>query len=463
MRRLPVGALLAALWISGPAAAQAPAKDELFGQIDGIVAQLADISGLHPLARVRSAHLSRDQMKQFLEQRIRESVKPQEIQAEEAVLKKFGFAPPEFDLKKTTVDLLAEQAAAFYDFHKKKLFVIDTQDGLDERTALVHELAHALADQHFHLAKFVGGASQNDDSALARLAVMEGQATWLMSEYVARQSGRSLKDSPELVKAMSDMNGASSGQFPVFDKSPRYLQETLLFPYSQGMLFQQAVVEKLGKAAFSEVFRRPPETTQEILHPALYLDRKEHGKRVRPALPAFQAQRHYRGFTDGEMGELDNSILLRQYAGDKQAAAIAPEWRGGYFRLFEPKHHQPDWRQMVLVYASEWSSPTQARAYFEVYQKVLAGKWKTFEVTSHSADAVAGRGDDGYFLLRLDGARVTSLEGLPEAELPHSPLSARTGSIEAARRAGTYAAPSATAVSTTTAAAISHGSLGFTP
>src|SRR5208283_3861843 len=109
---------------------------------------------------------------------------------------------------------LTEQAAAFYDFHKKKLFVIDSRNGLDERSALVHELAHALADQHFHLARFMGHGSQNDDSALARLAVMEGQATWLMSEYLARRTGRSLKNSPELVKAMSDMNGASSGQFP---------------------------------------------------------------------------------------------------------------------------------------------------------------------------------------------------------------------------------------------------------
>ncbi len=417
MRRLlawPLAAaLLAALWISLPAAAQAPVKGDLFGQIDAIVSELGDISGLQPRGKIRYDQISREDMKDFLERRIREEVKPREIEAEEAVLKKLGFASPDFDLKKTTIDLLTEQAAAFYDFHKKKLFVVDSSDGLAERSALVHELAHALADQHFHLAKFIGRASQNDDSALARMAVMEGQATWLMSEYLARKSGRSLETSPELVKLMSDMNGASSGQFPVFDRAPRYLQETLLFPYTQGMLFQQAVVVKMGKAAFAEVFRRPPETTQEILHPERYF---EHPKRVRLPLPAFPSERNYRGFTDGELGELDNSILLRQYADDGEAAAVAPEWRGGTFRLFERKHQPADWRKMVLAYVSEWSGPAQARRYFEVYQKVLAGKWKTFEVTSHSADAVAGRGDDGYFLLRLDGARVTSLEGLPEPE-----------------------------------------------
>jgi hypothetical protein len=414
MRRPLAWALLAALWIAAPAAAQAPAKDELFGEIDGIVSELAEISGLEVRAKIRYARITRDHLKEFLEQRIREAVRPEEIEAQEAVLKKFGFAPPDFDLKKATIDLLTEQAAAFYDFHKKKLFVIDPRAGLDERSALVHELAHALADQHFHLEKFIGHGSQNDDGALARLAVMEGQATWLMSEYVARQSGMSLKDSPGLVTALSKASEAPSpGQFPVFDRVPLYLQETLLFPYAQGLLFQQALVKKMDKAAFSEVFRRPPESTQQVLHPEKYL---EHATPVRPPLPAFSSERDYRGFTGGEMGELDHSILLRQFGGEKEAAAVAPEWRGGYFRLFERKHSPRDWRRMVLAYASEWSGPAQARQYFELYQKVLAAKWKTFDVTSRSADALAGRGDDGYFLLRLDGARVTSLEGLPVAQ-----------------------------------------------
>ena len=59
-----------------------------------------------------------------------------------------------------------------------------------------------------------------------------------------------------LVKMMSRANEVSTGQFPVYDKAPLYLRETLLFPYTQGMLFQHAVVEKLDKAAFTEVFRQ---------------------------------------------------------------------------------------------------------------------------------------------------------------------------------------------------------------
>ena len=382
--------------------------DTTRAEINEIMEDLARISGLQPLGPVQYDRIPRDQVKAFLEERVQETVKPDEILAEEAALKKFGFVPQDFDLKKTTLDLMSEQAAAFYDFRKKKLFMIEAGPDVAEHSALVHELAHALADQHFHLEKFIEHANKNDDSSLARLAVMEGQATWLMSEYLTRQTGQSLKDSPVLVKLMSQAE-VSEGRFPVFDRAPLYLRETLLFPYTQGMLFQHAVVEKLGLAAFAEVFRRPPTTTQQILHPERYFDNT---KAVRPALPVIEGQHSYRNFTEGELGELDHAILLRQYVGEKEAARIAPEWRGGFFRLLQNKAS----RRMVLAYASEWSGPDQAQKFFALYRKILAGKWKTFEVESQSEVALAGRGDDGYFLLRVEGARITSLEGLESPE-----------------------------------------------
>jgi hypothetical protein len=48
--------------------------------------------------------------------------------------------PAEFDLKKTTIDLLTEQAAAFYDYRKKKLFVLSSLPSMMEQALLVlHE------------------------------------------------------------------------------------------------------------------------------------------------------------------------------------------------------------------------------------------------------------------------------------------------------------------------------------
>jgi hypothetical protein len=366
---------------------------------------LSELSGQKPLRAIEHDLIDKARVKEFLEQRLKEVVKPEELRAEELTLKKFGFVPKDFDLKKTTIELLTEQAAAFYDFRKKRLFVLDWAPSSLQQIALVHELAHALADQHFDLEKFIDADNQSDDSGTARMAVMEGQATWLMSEYLARRSGQSLKTSPAIVQLMSRSAEMSAGQFPVFEAAPLYMRESLVFPYSQGMLFQHAVIEKQGQAAFAEVFRRPPLTTQQILHPEKYFS---YVKPSEPALPALASERGYKELTDGTIGELDHAILLRQYAGEKEARELSPRWIGGKYRLLE---HESD-RRTILLYVSEWENAAAARRYFRLYRKVLEGKWEKIEINSQNESSLSGKGDDGHFLLRLDGSRVSSLEGM---------------------------------------------------
>ena len=98
---------------------------------------------------------------------------------------------------------------------------------------LAHELSHALADQNYNLARFIRQGRKSDDGASARLAVMEGQATWLMSEFLARKTGQSLKDSPALVAMMSSLSENGAGQYPVFESAPLYERVTLDFPVYQ--------------------------------------------------------------------------------------------------------------------------------------------------------------------------------------------------------------------------------------
>jgi hypothetical protein len=206
----------------------------VFEEIDSILNELSEITGFRKIKPVRTATMSRLELKGFLEKRIQEVVDPKEIRAEEIALKKFGFIPEDFDLKSSTIDLMTEQAAAFYDYREKKLYLLEGGSKEMQQPALVHELAHALADQHFNLEKFVN-PRRSDDSVLARMAVVEGQATWLMSEFVARKLGQSLRESPAIVEMMSRAAEGMSAQFPVLNQVPLYLRETLLFPYGKGM------------------------------------------------------------------------------------------------------------------------------------------------------------------------------------------------------------------------------------
>ena len=385
---------------------------EVFDQVGEIMQELHEITGFKIRHKVPAEIISRDKVKDFLEKRMQETTTPEEIRVEELTLKKFGLVPQDFDLAKNTVDLLTEQAAAFYDFHKKCLFITDWTPSATREPALVHELGHALADQNVNLDKFIKQGSKSDDGSLARMAVMEGQATWLMAEYLARKAGQSLADSPALLESM--VGGVESGasQYPVFESEPLYLRETLVFPYSQGLLFQNAVYLKMKQAAFEEVFRRPPVSTQQILHPDAYFAAREP---AHPALPELADTHGYKRIADGNMGELDHSILLRQYCGEAESKELAPQWRGGAYALLE--RHSP--ARVVLLYAAEWASAASAGKYFRLYGQVLAKKWKHLAIESESDTAFSGQGDDGYFRVQLSGAIVTSIEG---AENPVNPM-----------------------------------------
>jgi len=400
--------LALALLLAAGAAAQSGVDtgqaQEIFNEIGDIMHDLHDITGFKIKHRVPAEMITRDKVKDFLEKRMKEAASPEEIRTEELTLKKFGLVPQDFDLAKNTVDLLTEQAAAFYDFHKKDLCITDWTPSATREPALVHELAHALADQNVNLDKFIKQGRKSDDGAMARLAVMEGQASWLMAEYLARKAGQSLADSPTMLDAMAQGVEAAAGQFPVFESEPLYLRETLVFPYSQGMLFQNAVYQKMKQQSFEEVFRNAPVSTQQILHPEKYFSGVTP---TSPALPQLPDAHGYKRIADGTVGELDHSILLEQYCGKEESKAVAPHWRGGAYALME--HHSPE--RVVLLYAVEWDDAAAAARYFHAYRQVLEKKWKHLRVDTESDTVLAGSGDDGQFRLALDGTVVTSVEG----------------------------------------------------
>jgi hypothetical protein len=397
---------LGLLWAAWIGAQPATVDRNLCSEVPEIAQSLTQITGMKLHHPVPCAFITKEKINEFLKKRVRDGEDPEDLRAEELVLKKFGFVPPDFDLAGSTVDLLTEQAAAFYDYNRKKLFITETTSSESQDMVLAHELAHALADQNFHLARYIRQGRKSDDGSTARMAVMEGQATWLMSEYLARRSGRSLRDSPESVALMSGDNETGGGQYPIFENAPLYLRQTLVFPYTKGMLFQDALLRRDGQDAFAEVFRRAPVSTQQILHPEMYFAKVEPAN---PELPRPHLPARFKGLVGGSLGELEHTILIEQFAGKDTARELGPHWRGCNFELREDRKT----RRTVLLYAVEWDTPENAQRYFAVYRQVLQKKWKRFEMASETADSATGSGDDGGFELRRTGATVTSVEGLP--------------------------------------------------
>ncbi|GAB4374221.1 MAG: hypothetical protein OHK0021_16170 [Bryobacter sp.] len=392
-RTLSVGFLF---WLTLPVppAAELPLAE----QVKSLLAETSRIMGLAVKRPVPAAYMSKAELQRYLAAKMKKEVDPRATQTEEQVIKMLGLAPADFQLRESTLDLMSEQAAAFYDFKLRKLFVIQPVSPEMTTELLIHELGHALQDQHFNLRRFLGKKDLDDDAALARMAVMEGQAMWLMAKQANRVPAESV-----LSEAGQDN---SQDNYPVLGNAPLYLRASLLFPYEAGLRFQSAVCEKHADC-LSRVFLNPPRSTAHILHPDLYFAATEPESVPLPPLPAGGWQER----TNGVLGEFDFYLILRTH--NLPTHALRKAWVGASYRLAQHKKSQ----HFLLQHTSRWKDAAAAQAWFTGYRQVLAAKWKVFEVEEATETATAsrlvGRGDSGRFRMERQGREVVVLEGLP--------------------------------------------------
>ena len=181
-----------------------------------------------------------------------------------------------------------------------------------------------------------------------------------------------------------------------------------MFPYTKGLLFQDAAYKKHGRQSFTDVFEHAPTSTAQILHPEVY---EKGTKPVDVELAGIRQPKKYHALAEGSVGEFDHHILLSQFVDERTADEVAPLWRGGTFRLYETHHETKAGRQPLLNYASMWDSEETAARFLKLYRKILEHKWTKLAVAIESDSEIAGTGDYGPFRVWRKGAVVYSLEG----------------------------------------------------
>lgn len=397
----------ALLWSVVPAWPQElPSSDPLkvFARIDEMIADVEKVMGLKALTPIPRSLLTREEINELVSSRMEEEDSTEGLVNEELFLQLFGFTAKKFDLAQGIVNTLTEQATALYDYRTKQLYLSTWTPEDMQEFALVHEIAHAIADQHFDLGNYVG-KSKSADSDLARSAVIEGQASWVMTEWVMQQSGHSLRDNSQLAAAAAGASRYEATEYPIFASQPLYLREAMLFPYAQGMIFQQRVIERFGDGGFQEVFRVPPLSTQHILDSNAYFTKRLPSRIKLPSVKL----KGFKRVSRGDVGQFDHSVLLRQHDNEADAERISRLWRGGRYEVWTNSQSG----HAVLRYASDWEDAVAAKAYFDAYRRILESKWEHMEVDGRSRNRIEGIGDNGRFIVTLEGTLVTSIEGLP--------------------------------------------------
>jgi hypothetical protein len=145
------------------------------------------------------------------------------------------------------------------------------------------------------------------------------------------------------------------------------VRESLLFPYVEGTLFVLDVRRSIPWSDFAKVYSRPPRSTEEILHPEVYLRGERYIPRAYwPAVPASLAARGFAPRFENTLGEWTLRLLLVESAGDSAAAACAAGWSADRARLLAG----PDGAEILLV-STLWDTLADADEFFAAVSAML--------------------------------------------------------------------------------------------
>jgi hypothetical protein len=320
---------LVLLLVFGFVTAAAAAPDDrsaLMAAADDLLRQVSALRGLKVKSQVARGVLSREEIGQKLRARLDKEYTPREVEAEARVLRRLGLLPAAVDYGKLLLDLLMDQVAGFYDPSARRLYIADWLPMEMQRPALAHELAHALQDQHFDLASYMKPIHDDGDRQLARAALVEGEGTALMLEYQAQSMRLPLDQLPDLISSLGDsMLKGATGQSAVFDQAPTFLRETLMFPYFEGLRFVMALRRGKTWKRIDEVWKSPPESTEQVLHPDRYLSKDAPIKVTAKTITALSPRKEIRSDV---LGELVLRIFFRSRLGEPEADAAAAGWGG---------------------------------------------------------------------------------------------------------------------------------------
>lgn len=186
---------------------------------------------------------------------------PQERRdADNVTLRALGLLDEDQDVAELQLQLLSDQVIGFYDDTERRMVVVsDTGADATARITYAHEYTHALQDGAFGLDSLETDAIGQDDRNLARISLVEGDASLTMVLWAIANDPAGLGE-------------VASGPVPDMSGIPPWMVAQLSFPYEAGANFVAELYQNGGFDAVDAAFEDPPSSTEQILHFDKYLD-----------------------------------------------------------------------------------------------------------------------------------------------------------------------------------------------
>jgi hypothetical protein len=349
---LLLGAAAIALENGGEEPAAAPLRP---ASVERIVAAVERERGLEFERVPRPAVVTPEQARREGLESLDQDYPPARRRADEQMLELLGLVPKGTDLKEAYESTLTDLVAGYYDPRKDRLRIVSgaqTENRVLYEMVLAHELTHVLEDQAFEFD--LDALAAGGDRALAHTALIEGTASALMYRYV-----------DERFEAEELLAGVAASAFQDTGDLPPFLTAQVVFPYTAGEVFVSRLLTVGGgwRLVDAAMRFRPPQSTEQILHPAKYL-KLEQPRRVSLREPVRALGEGWRPLARSTFGEWQTQKLLAR-AGGTGSSAAAAGWGGDSYALLGRGDDQ------ALVMRWVWDTPRDEAEFAAALQALV--------------------------------------------------------------------------------------------
>ena len=379
--------------------------------LDTIGDRVSLLRGLPTVSAVHRNFQTRDQFVEENRQADEETVQETGLLKDLCVL--LDLCSESDDLVQLLTALTGRGVLGFYETGENSLTVVTDQDDLDPLAWLTyaHEYTHALQDQHFDLSTLLEEEEDSFDSDKALRALVEGDAR--LSEFLFYESLPADQQA-----ALAESLEAQTLEFSKSQEAreaPPIIRETFGWEHAAGTDFVFQLYLRGGINAINEAYERPPQSTEQVLHPEKYLKGEEPLVVELPDLASALGD-GWRQRDSGVLGELLTRVYLAAFLTGDKAHAAAQGWGGDRYALLKDNQDR-----LAIAVRFSWDTVPDAIEFFQAYldfaEEKSQGEWDLsqregnarFWVGEDIAVHVALEDDDTILVIGPDKGTVETL------------------------------------------------------
>lgn len=316
---------------------------------------------------------SLEEIQALLENSLRAGNKREDLEQRAEVYARLGLLPERTDLAKALLGLRLLHRPVLPDARRGTIFLpkapprpaltlLGLSSVAEETTKQLltaYALSYILQEQHFDWEEKIRNGT-TEDARLALRAVRKGDAALVA---LAHLMGDSKENRQKVVGALQGLSRLPARLDKDLSEFPELLRRKVAFQYLQGSKFVAWAYTLKGWEGVNSLFRHPPVSTEQLLHPEKYYAKRDQPVRVVP----WALIRRFGGrkVLEETLGEFLIQTLLGRALSEEESRQAAAGWGGDTLLAFRQG------ADLALGWITAWDAPRDADEFYAGLVRVI--------------------------------------------------------------------------------------------